>query len=952
MKLHSLFVFFLSLVLAFPAGAKKKLDHDAFDSWQKLRNYSISNDGLWAAYAVEPQEGDATLFFHNLKNGKKIELARGYNPSFSADSKWAVALIKPFFSDSRQAKIDGKKDLKAPQDSLAIINLANGKIEKIANVKSFKTGEKGGSWLAYQSVDTLNAKMEDLNAKDAGKPLIIRSFDGKLQKMVKWVESYGFSKPGNHLAMKITKAKNDSVATNGIGVMLLPDTAFYLIDREKKFYGNPVFNENGEALAFTAGNDSTESGTKKLQLYLAETTKIMSPPREFKIEVPGNSRIHLQRPNPNYPDLYGEKLKQWQERSLKAKSDSLFVNQYSTPLFSHNGKRLVIGVAPYIAPDDTTIVDFERADLDIWRWDAPMTPPQEKSNLSKIRQQQFPVVIDLATGSWILTTREENSEVEAPNQWDSDWALVADASEHMVEHQWNYLAPEMISLINVSTGEKREIGTMQIDNFVLSPADKFVLWYANKHFYTYNIQTADTVCISDKIPYPIWDQEDDRPMEKQLYGLAGWSENDGLVLIYDKYDIWACDPTGKKAPFSLTNGEGRKKGLRFRYVKTDPEERFFKNGTLILMDVFDLESKKKGLATMKFADKPVSPTLQLLEGASFTQIRKAKNADSFSWQRASFEIMPNIWGVNSLNFSRALQLSDANPQAKDYSWGTAQLFKWDAYDGKPAEGVLYLPEDFSPDKEYPLLAVFYELGSNDLYTHYPMEPSWSWINYPFYVSRGYVVFVPDIHYTTGLPGESAYNYVCSGVEALCNLYPNIDKKRIGIDGQSWGGYQTAYLVTRTNMFACAGSGAPVSNMTSAFGGIRWETGSSRQAQYEQGQSRIGANLWDAPELYIANSPLFRANRCETPLLIMHNDNDGAVPWYQGIELFMALRRLNKPVWMLQYNGEAHNIKERRNRKDITIRLQQFFDHYLMGDPMPKWMREGVPALRKGQEMGY
>ena len=251
-----------------------------------------------------------------------------------------------------------------------------------------------------------------------------------------------------------------------------------------------------------------------------------------------------------------------------------------------------------------------------------------------------------------------------------------------------------------------------------------------------------------------------------------------------------------------------------------------------------------------------------------------------------------------------------------------------------------------------MIAYFYETYTEDLYRHYDMEPSWSWINFPFYVSRGYVIFVPDIHYTPGVPGESAWNYVCSGVEEVCRQYPNIDKKRIGIDGQSWGGYQTAYLVTRTNMFACAGSGAPVANMTSAYGGIRWQGGDSRQAQYEVGQSRIGQNFWDATALYVANSPVFYANRVETPLLIMHNDADGAVPWYQGIEMFMALRRLGKPVWMLQYNSESHNLKERRNRKDITRRLQQFFDHYLMGAPMPEWMEKGIPAVRKGQEYGY
>ena len=176
---------------------------------------------------------------------------------------------------------------------------------------------------------------------------------------------------------------------------------------------------------------------------------------------------------------------------------------------------------------------------------------------------------------------------------------------------------------------------------------------------------------------------------------------------------------------------------------------------------------------------------------------------------------------------------------------------------------------------------------------------------------------------------------------------------MAIQGQSWGGYQTAYLVTRTNLFCAAGAGAPVSNMTSAYGGIRWGSGVCRQMQYEHGQSRIGATLWSKGglDLYIENSPLFKADKVTTPLLIMHNDNDGAVPWYQGIEYFMALRRLGKKVWMLEYNNEEHNLKERRNCKDLSIRLQQFFDHYMKGDAEPAWMKYGVPATRKGEYLG-
>lgn len=250
-----------------------------------------------------------------------------------------------------------------------------------------------------------------------------------------------------------------------------------------------------------------------------------------------------------------------------------------------------------------------------------------------------------------------------------------------------------------------------------------------------------------------------------------------------------------------------------------------------------------------------------------------------------------------------------------------------------------------------MIIYYYERKSNDLYQYYAPAPSQSIINISFYCSRGYLVFVPDIVYKAGIPGECAYNCIVSGAE---NLAKNawVDKDNIGIQGQSWGGYQTAYLVTRTNMFKAAEAGAPVANMTSAYGGIRWDSGMSRQFQYEHTQSRIGKTLWEAPELYITNSPLFKADKVETPLMIMHNDKDGAVPWYQGIEYFLALRRLGKKVWMLQYNNEGHNLRERRNQKDLSIRLQQYFDYYLKGEPMPAWMKEGIKASEKGQLLKY
>jgi len=329
-------------------------------------------------------------------------------------------------------------------------------------------------------------------------------------------------------------------------------------------------------------------------------------------------------------------------------------------------------------------------------------------------------------------------------------------------------------------------------------------------------------------------------------------------------------------------------------------------------------------------------------------IAKAKENAVFLYTKETFQRSPDIYR-HVLN-SSAQQLSRINPQQENYNWGSASLFRWKAYTGKLTEGIVYKPEDFDPAKKYPMIVYFYERSNETLHNYLPPSPTPSRLNIPFYVSRGYVVFVPDIWYTKGYPGQGAYDYILSGTKAVVKE-GYVDSTRIGLQGQSWGGYQIAWLITRTPLYRAAWAGAPVANMTSAYGGIRWGPGILRQFQYEKSQSRIGATLWEKPELYIKNSPLFALPKVTTPLVIMSNDADDAVPWYQGIELYAGLRRLGKQVWLLNYNNEVHNLAERKNRKDIQIRQQQFFDHLLKGAAPAKWIKEGVPAVMKGRDWG-
>jgi len=280
------------------------------------------------------------------------------------------------------------------------------------------------------------------------------------------------------------------------------------------------------------------------------------------------------------------------------------------------------------------------------------------------------------------------------------------------------------------------------------------------------------------------------------------------------------------------------------------------------------------------------------------------------------------------------------------------MVEWKDYDGESVKGLLVKPEDFDPSKKYPMMVNFYEKNSDRLYNHRAPYPHRSTINYTYWTNKGYIIFNPDIKYKNGYPGQSAYDAVISGVEAMIEKNKYIDKDRIGVQGHSWGGYQIAHLITKTDIFKCAEAGAPVVNMVSAYGGIRWGTGMSRMFQYEQTQSRLGATLWEEPQLYMENSPIFNLDKINTPVLILHNDKDGAVPWYQGIEFFVGMRRLGKPAWMLNYNDEPHWPLKRPNRLDFNKRLEQFFDHYLMDAPMPEWMDKGVPAVEKGVNYGF
>ncbi len=893
------------------AVGKKPLSHDVYDGWKKITGETISHNGNWVLYVIEPQEGDAALVLHNLRTHVRDTVQRGTSPRISFDSRFAAFLIKPTFAEVKEAKKAKKKPDEMPKDTLALLELGADSLIRIPRVKSFTFPEKGADWIAYQ-LEKDRAKAD--SAKKETILVVRRLTDGREHRFPA-VTEFSFSKPGNGV---VFSSAGDSVSVPGVFLFSTPSSTVDTLTLGKGTYTQLTFDDNGGQIAFLADRDTA----KGKQRYFS---------------------LHYWRPGSDSATVVAD-------TSTPGLPERWLVSEHKTPHFSKRGTRLFFGTAPVPMPEDTTLTDEETAKLDVWNWQDEFIQTHQLKSLEQEQKRSYLAVLDVSTRQFIQLGTPDVPSVTAGNEGDADFALGLSNVPYRKLVSWEDTPFYDVYLIDLRDGAQSGALQKVKGTPALSPDARYIIWYEmeRKQWSTISTSSRTKAVITRNIKVPLFNELSDVPDDPGSYGIASWTANDSTVLLYDRFDIWSADPAGKNPAVCLTAGRGRATTTSYRYLRLDPDERFLTPGALLLLKMFNSTTKDAGYARMALAG--VQHPVELLGGAfDLTTPRKAKHDSTFVFQKGSYAHSPDLYAAGA-DFRAPVRLSDANPQQQDYLWGTVELVHWKTADGTSLAGLLYKPAEFDPKKRYPMIVYYYERMSDLLHRYFAPQPSASTINPTYCASNGYLVFMPDIRYKVGYPGQSALDCIVPGVKKLIAA-GFVDPARIGLQGQSWGGYQTAFLITRTGMFRAAMAGAPVSNMTSAYGGIRWESGLSRMFQYERNQSRIGGTLWEKRDLYIENSPLFAADRVTTPLLIMHNDADGAVPWYQGIELFTALRRLNKPVWMLTYTNEAHNLVQRKNRKDLSIRLMQFFDHYLKDAPAPVWMSKGIPALHKGKTLG-
>jgi len=948
--------FTLSLALlaaAAPALAQQRaLDHEDVLHWNTIGSPSLSPDGNWLVFVLTAMEGDPVLTIRAAREGAEPLTLRGTSPRFTSDSRFVVYEVPPAEAVVDSLRREGKRGDALTKDSLGVVTLGEGaggiQARTVGAIESHRVAGSG-SWVAYVPVEDEEAEEEgageaeesaepaeeeeeegdeaddgDGKDKDEGSALVLLSLSAGEETRYDMVTDYFFAEDAEVLAFATSTSDGSG---DGVYIVDLATLARHAVMEGEGNYKQLAVADDGAQTAFLSDRDDYEADQPEFTLYHGAA-----------------------------PEWTGASMAGSASAGIPA---GWWVSENGNVSFSDGGGRTRFGTAPRPEPeeeDDT--LDRDRVTLDIWNWKDPYLQPMQLVQANQERDRTYAAVVHLdggASGGRVVQLGTPDvPTVRFAAEGDAAHAIGTTDMPYRQLISWDGRYNDIYA-IDIATGEHRRIGE-KVKGFFgasMSPAGGYMSWWDGevRHWMVAPTAGGEPMAASADVPHAVWNELDDHPDLPPPYGSAGWTEDDEAFLFYDRYDAWRFEPaTGETT--NLTGGAGRESGTRFRYARTDFEDPAIAEGEA-LWQAFHYLGKQSGFHRGR-TDRTATPEPVVTADKTFRFRGKADDADRWLITREDFREFPDLWvtggeGVD-IDFAEMVRMSDANPQQADYRWGSAEIVEWHSNDGTPLQGILFTPDGFDPSTQYPMMVYFYERMSDGIHQYRSPRPGGSSVSVPFYVSRGYVVFIPDIPYEIGYPGESALDAVVPGVLSLV-ARGFVKEDRIGVQGHSWGGYQIAYMVTKTNLFAAAEAGAPVSNMTSAYGGIRWQSGMSRMFQYERTQSRIGGTLWESTNEYLHNSPVFYADKIHTPLLMMHNDEDGAVPWYQGIEMFVAMRRLQKPVWMLNYNGQGHGLRREADQKDWAIRMQQFFDHYLMDAPAPVWMEEGVPAILKGKTLG-
>lgn len=888
MKCMFLVLIHLHVISAAHAQLKLKpsVDSTVYGKWPHLSDWEtpiLNNTGTYVCYTL-----------HNSPIGSYTSIIQSTIDSHQ--------IVFPGVR-SQDVRFHDKYVFLSKEDSLVIVNLQSGAKRLISEVSSYAVNERFPSRFIYKKNDTV----------------FCRELDGDSNIYFIHVKNYKVSDNGRSMVIECYT-----------DLSKLNDLELKYIDLQANF-SRKIF-----------------SGTARQYVFDSTGTQLIFIAEKFLDTINQSSVLYYKEGYRTAKQLFTSWIK----------VDGItWVLSESDPVFTEDGRRIRFNMKKCKQNVTNNGISESDASVDIWSYfDMDLQPKQllqgaVDTNFSR----EYSFIYDIKNnklarlnfGNEILFTTKNSFSIVG-NEIDISYDFLIKPNEPKT---W---------VVYHSNGKREELFS-QPSNLFCSPSGKFIVYWNHdlNQYHVLNTINRGRNSITNNNVSELWiDSTKDVPGVSTYFGVAGWKEKDSEVLIYDEYDIWLVNLEGKGDPKCVTRGYGRKNKIVFRveYFNSDRYP-LIKEYDKLLLTALNRKNKYNGFYTISL-NSGLDPELLTMDPAvyhlrersanntiqSHFEPAKAKKADIYLVTRQSASEMPNLFLTSDFKVFRPL--TELHPHTS-YNWLTSELITWKIDAEHYSQGILYKPQNFDSTKKYPVIFHFYEKLSDGLYLF--KMPDWSIasIDIPTYVSNEYLVFVPDIYYEIGNPGERILASVISAAQHIAKL-PFVDTDRMGLQGHSYGGYEVNYIVTHTGMFAAAMEAAGQTNLISGYGSIGY-SGRSLQFQYERGQQRIGFSLWDRPDLYLRNSPIFNANKITTPLLIMHNKEDNAVPWSHGIELFNACRRLGKPCWMLQYDcspRQGHQLVNILARKDYTIRVQQFFDRYLKGKPAPKWMTKGVPAKEK------
>jgi len=961
---------------AAPAAAKTSLDVEDVVAWKTVSTTAISNNGEWFAYRVAPQEGDAELTVRNLTTGKETKFplgevgapagrgggagaavfAGGASLQFSDDSKWIAFTTAPLRADARRLR----RQRRPVQGKVVVVNLATGDKKEYPNIRRFSfSGEAathialhrapaqpaggGGAASAAPGRGGRGAAPAGGGAANDNRPrgtdLIIRDLAGGSELNTGNVSEFAFTRDGKFLATAIDAA--DKIG-NGVQLRNTMTGTVTSLDTDTASYERLSWTEKGDGLTVLKGREDRAFQDKMYSIVgftgfgSGEPKKTVFDPAKDKAFPEGFA-------------VAGTRAATWNEKMDAFVFGIREPRKRDTPSGGDGAKPPAEGTeddapAPRTGPGAGNDAD-EKVDLVLWHWKDPRLQSQQQVQENADRNFSYLSTYLVGPQKFVRLADEEVRTVTmAPKD---KYAIGFDDREYQLMGNMDGRRYRDVYVINPSTGER----TLALKRARWyngpSPDGESFLYYDDGHFFVHDMATGQAKNITIGVPTSFINTENDHNIEKPPTSPIGWAKGSKAVLINDRWDIWQVPVDGGAAVNLSVNG--RKDQIRYqqRFPLEPPEDRDEGIDMSVpqYFRVYGEWTKKAGIGRLD----PGKPGLTnvLWGDAAFSRLTKAEEADLLLYTKETALEPPDYYATDS-TFGEPKRLTDMRPQVAQFNWTPGvQLVNYTCDKGDKLQAALYLPANYQKGKSYPTLVYFYERMSQT--ANQFGNPAANGFNKSVYTSNGYAVLIPDIVYKVNDPGMSAVWCMVPAVKAAIAT-GIVDARKVGITGHSWGGYQTSFLVTQTDIFAAAVAGAPLTNMISMYSLIYKNSGGGNMAIFESSQGRFKGGYWDNWDAYYRNSPVFFAKNVKTPLMILHNDRDGAVDFTQGVEYYNTLRRLGKPVIMLQYVGENHGLARRPNQRDYTVRMREYFDHYLKGAPAPDWMVEGVPRLKMEEHL--